>query len=165
MRRCIAVGRHRDEGKGWKNNFFNYYTVQIQMTFGMVKNTRGQLLLTVTKLFSCRAACFSVVDRCQAMSELCVEPLWYGEQENAIARISDTYLFENMFRAINTILNNLNIQGKEYYCVHALKILLRHCNRWTQSNHHEPSCGLRSSWEGRKTPPFSPLPLSTLWYC
>jgi hypothetical protein len=27
-----------------------------------------------------------VNQQCQAMSEFCVEPLWYGEQTNAIAR-------------------------------------------------------------------------------
>ncbi len=40
------------------------------------------------------AACFSVVDQCQGMSELCVEPLWYGEHANAIARQLDfCYIF------------------------------------------------------------------------
>jgi hypothetical protein len=31
---------------------------------------------------------------CQAMSELCVEPLWYGEQTNTIARqLNLCYMF------------------------------------------------------------------------
>ncbi len=42
-------------------------------------------------------------------------------------------------------------------------ILLGHGNRWTQCNHHELSCGVHSSWEGRKTPSVSPLPFSPLW--
>ncbi len=42
-------------------------------------------------------------------------------------------------------------------------ILLGHSNRWTQCTHHEPSCGVRSSWERRETPSVSPLPLSPLW--
>ncbi len=29
--------------------------------------------------------------------------------------------------------------------------------------HHEQSCGVRSSWEGRYTPPISSSPMSTLW--
>ncbi len=93
-----------------------------------------------------RAACLSVVDQCQAMLELCVEPLWYGEQENAIARISDTYLFENMFRALNTILNIAEyiITRERVFLFPCLKILLRHCNRWTQRN-HDLSCGECSS--------------------
>jgi hypothetical protein len=32
--------------------------------------------------------------QCQAMSELCAEPLWYGEQTNAIARqLNLCYIF------------------------------------------------------------------------
>jgi hypothetical protein len=27
-----------------------------------------------------------LITKCQAMSELCVEPMWYEEQKNAIAR-------------------------------------------------------------------------------
>jgi hypothetical protein len=29
---------------------------------------------------------FDLIHQCQAMSEFCVEPFWYGEQPNAIAR-------------------------------------------------------------------------------
>ncbi len=29
--------------------------------------------------------------------------------------------------------------------------------------HHDQSCGVRSSWEGRYTPPISTLPFSPLW--
>jgi hypothetical protein len=39
--------------------------------------------------------------QCQAMSELCVEPLWYGEQPNAISR--QLNLFKNKFKALNTL--------------------------------------------------------------
>jgi hypothetical protein len=35
------------------------------------------------------------------MPELCEEPLWYGEQPNAIATTS--YLFKNKFKALNTL--------------------------------------------------------------
>jgi hypothetical protein len=40
--------------------------------------------------------------KCQAMSELCVEPLWYGEQPNATVELYATYLFKNKFKALNS---------------------------------------------------------------
>ncbi len=43
-----------------------------------------------------------------------------------------------------------------------LKILLGHRNRWTLCNPHEPSCGVRSSGEGREILAISALPFPTL---
>jgi hypothetical protein len=39
------------------------------------------------------------------MSELCVEPLWYGEQPNAIAGQQNFcyILFKNKLKALNTL--------------------------------------------------------------
>ncbi len=37
-----------------------------------------------------------------------------------------------------------------------------HSNRWTQCNHHEPSCGVHSSWEDRDIFAVSPLPFHHL---
>jgi hypothetical protein len=56
--------------------------------------------------------CFTFCDvnhQCQDMSELCVvEPLWYGEQPNVIARQLDFcyILISNKFKALNTLLNS-----------------------------------------------------------
>ncbi len=43
-----------------------------------------------------------------------------------------------------------------------LKILLEHSNRWTLCNPHQPSCDLRSSWEGREILAITALPFPTL---
>ncbi len=54
-------------------------------TQGLSKN--AQLQATVN--YSCLCSLHFVMlitNAMQAMSELCVEPLWYGEQPNAIAR-------------------------------------------------------------------------------
>ncbi len=42
-----------------------------------------------------------VYHQCQAMPELYVGPLWYGEQPNAIAIAS--YLFKYKFKALTTL--------------------------------------------------------------
>ncbi len=57
------------------------------------------------------------------MSELCVEPLWYGKQPNAIARqlnLCYIFIFKNKFE-YTTLLNSAEytLQGKEYFCFHA----------------------------------------------
>jgi hypothetical protein len=80
--------------------------------------------------------------------------------------ISAKYLFKIKFKAFKTLLNSVEyiISGKRVFLFPCLKILLGHRNRLTQCNHHEPSCGVSSSCEGRETPPFSPLPLSPLWF-
>ncbi len=57
---------------------------------------------------------------------------------------------------------NIPYQGKDYFLFPCLKILLGHRNRWTRRNHHKPSCGVCSSWEGRETASVSHLPLSPL---
>jgi hypothetical protein len=72
--------------------------------------------------------------------------------------ISATYSFKNKFKAEYTVTR------ERVLLLPCLKSCFRHSNRWTQCNHHEPSCGVHSSWEGRATPPFSPLPLSPTWY-
>jgi hypothetical protein len=61
--------------------------------------------------------------QCQAMSELCEEPLWYGEQPNTCARQLNVCctLFKNKFKALKTLLKSAEytINGKEYFCIHA----------------------------------------------
>ncbi len=68
---------------------------------------------------------------------------------------------KNKFKALNTLSNTTKyIITREIVVVFpCLKILLRHSNRLTLCNHHEPSCYVRSSSEGRKTVslPLSPL--------
>jgi len=65
--------------------------------------------------------------------------------------------------AINTLLNRAEytITRDRVFLFPCLKIS-KHSNRWTQCNHHEPSCGVHSCWEGRETPSVSPLPLAPL---
>ena len=48
----------------------------------------AQLQATVNYSCLCSLHCVILISnhQCQAMSELCLEPLWYGEQPNAIAR-------------------------------------------------------------------------------
>jgi hypothetical protein len=77
------------------------------------------------------------------MSELCVEPLWYGEQPNAIARQLDfCYICFLKFKSLNSLLNSpeYTVTWKGVFLIPCIKILLRHSNRWTQNNHHGPSC-------------------------
>jgi hypothetical protein len=54
---------------------------------------------------------------------------------------------ENKFKALNTLLYSAEytITREKGYFWSCLKILLGHSNRFTQCNHHEPSCGVRSS--------------------
>ena len=75
-----------------------------------------------------------------------------------------TYLFENKFKALHTLLNSAEytITRKRVFLFPCLKILLGHSNRLTLCNPHQPSCGVRSSWEGKKILAISALPFSTL---
>ncbi len=75
-----------------------------------------------------------------------------------------TYLFKNKFKALNTLLNSAEytITRNRICLFPCLKILLGHSNRWTLCNHHEPSCGVCSSWEDRDTLALSPLPFHPL---
>jgi hypothetical protein len=60
--------------------------------------------------------------------------------------------FKNMFKALNTLLKSPGYTIRErVFLFPCIKILLGHSHRWTQCNHHEPSCGVRSSWKGRET--------------
>ncbi len=72
--------------------------------------------------------------------------------------ISATYFYKISWKLLNCA--EYIITRKRVYLFPCLKILLRHSNMWTQCNHHEPSCGVRSSWEGRETTSVSPLSLS-----
>jgi hypothetical protein len=102
--------------------------------------------------------------QCQAMSKFCVEPLWYGGQTLPGIWIYATYLFENKFKALHTLLNRAEytITRKRVFLFPCLKILLGHSNRWTLCHPHQPSCGVHSSWEGREILAISALPFSTL---
>ncbi len=68
--------------------------------------------------------------QCPAVSELCVKPLWYGEQLKMPLPGSwtyATYLFKNKFKALNALLNSPEYTikiGKEYFCLHASKSCL-----------------------------------------
>ncbi len=79
--------------------------------------------------------------------------------------ISATYLFKNKLRALNTLLKRAeyNITRERVFLFPCLKTLHGHTNRWTLCNHYKPSCGVRSSWDGRETPSVSPLHLYPLW--
>jgi hypothetical protein len=61
--------------------------------------------------------------------------------------ISATHLYENKFKALNTLLNSAEYTKTRERVLFfpCLKILLGHNNVWTQRNHQEPSCGVRSS--------------------
>ncbi len=80
------------------------------------------------KLLSTTAAfVFTLCDvnyQCQAMSELCVETLWYGGQTDAIARqLNLCYIFYYKKSAKlyihYKIALNTPLQGKEFFCFHA----------------------------------------------
>jgi hypothetical protein len=88
----------------------------------------AQLQDTVNCNFLC-----DVNHQCQTMSELCVEPLWYGEQPIAIARQLDSliYLYTNKFKALNTLLNSAEytIKREKVFLFLCPKLLLGHSNR------------------------------------
>ncbi len=97
--------------------------------------------------------------QCQAMSELCAEPLWYGGQTDAIAMLHICF----KFKALHTLLNSAEYtitSKRSFFLFPCIKILLGHSNRWTLCNPHQPSCSVRSSWEGRPSPSFATLPFS-----
>ncbi len=88
--------------------------------------------------------------KCQAMSELCVETLWYGGQTDAIARqLNLCYIFilkkSSKLYIHYQIALNTPLQGKEFFLFPCLKILLGYSNRWTLYNPHQLSCSVRSS--------------------
>jgi hypothetical protein len=60
----------------------------------------------------------------QAMSELCVETLWYGGQTDAIARqLNLCYIFilkSSKLYLHYQIALNIPLQGKEFFCFHVL---------------------------------------------
>jgi hypothetical protein len=72
-------------------------------TQGWNKNAQLQAIVNYSCL--CSLHFVYVNHQCQAMSELCVEPLWYGEQPNAIARqLNLCYIFiKNKFKALKTL--------------------------------------------------------------
>ncbi len=87
--------------------------------------------------------------QCQAMSELCVDPLCHGEQPNVIARQLDFCYITR--KRVFLLLCQKKLVGTQPP------------TGGLKCNHHKPSCGVRSSWESRKTPPVSLLPFSPLW--
>ena len=66
------------------------------------------------------------------------------------------------FRVVeqHTLLNRAEytITRKRVFLFPCLKILLGRSNRWTLCHPHHPSCGVRSSWDGREILAISALP-------
>jgi len=94
--------------------------------------------------------------------------LWYGRaaecHRHAAVFLLYIYLFKNKWKALNTLFNSAEhtITRERVFLFPCLKVLLGHSNRWTLCNHHEPSCGIRSSLEGRDILAVSPFPFHPL---